>query len=173
MYQKCKPNSEPPLLAASKYLLGDEIKVHGFNIRDASPGRGHQQLHSDGPEIEPGDWRVVNSLILVDSFTEEDGATRVVPGTHHTGKRSQDILPDPKAPHPDEIKVIDPAGSVVVLNAHTWHGGTLNKSGNRRRVLHLSYTRRDQPQQLVQRDFLTPELHERMNDAHRYILDIE
>lgn len=60
-----------PLLAASKYLLGDEIKIYEFNIHDASLGRGHQQLHSDVPEIEPDDWRVVNSLILVDPLRKK------------------------------------------------------------------------------------------------------
>lgn len=162
-----------PLLAGALYILGPEFKIHGFNIRDASPGQGHQRLHSDGPKIEPGDYRVINSLILIDPFEADNGPTRVVPGTHKTGDRPQDILEDPEAPYPGEIKVTAPAGSVVVLNAHTWHGGTKNISGARRRVLHLSYTRRDQPQQLVQRDYLTDALYRRMSEAHRYLLDIK
>ncbi|MEM7031631.1 MAG: phytanoyl-CoA dioxygenase family protein [Chloroflexota bacterium] len=163
-----------PLIAGAYHLLGPEIKIHGFNIRDASPGQGHQRLHSDGPKIAPNsqDYRVVNSLILVDPFEKDNGPTRVVPGTHHGGDRPQDILDDPEAPYPGELKVTAPAGSVVVMNAHTWHGGTKNVSGARRRVLHLSYTRRDQPQQLMQRDFLTEPLYDRMSDAHRYLLDI-
>jgi hypothetical protein len=40
-------------------------------------------------------------------------------------------------------------------------------------VLHLTYTRRDLPQQLVQHDHLTPALYDRMSPAHRYLLDIE
>ena len=162
-----------PLLAGARYLLGSEFKVHGFNARDALPGQGQQPLHSDGPKIEPGDWRVINSLILIDPFTAENGPTRVVPGTHMTGERSQEILADPLTPHPDELTLTAPAGAVVVLNAHTWHGGTKNVSGERRRVLHLSYTRRDQPQQLVQQAYATPALRARMNEAQRYLLDIE
>lgn len=161
-----------PLLASAQYLLGPEIQVHGFNARDATPGQGHQPLHSDAPRHEPEDWHVVNSLILIDAFTAENGPTRVVPGTHKTGGRPQEDLADPKAPYPGEIKVTAPAGSVVILNASTWHGGTLNVSGDRRRVLHLSYTRRDLPQQLVQQEYLTPELYNRMSDAHRYLLNI-
>lgn len=63
--------------------------------------------------------------------------------------------------------------SIVVMNAHTWHGGMQNVSGERRRVLHLSYCHRSMPQQLVQQDHLTPFPYERMNEAHRYLLDIE
>ena len=161
-----------PLLAAARHVLG-EIKVHGFNARDALKGHGHQQLHTDCPKIEPGDpFQVVNSLILIDAYTPGNGATRVVPGTHHRAERPQDTLPDPAAPYPGESIVTAPAGSVVVINAHTWHGGTRNVSGDRRRVLHLSYTRRELPQQLVQRDYLTPGLYVRMSDAHRFLLDI-
>ena len=50
--------------------------------------------------------------------------------------------------------------------------GTCNVSGKRRRVLHLSYTLLDQPQQLVQQEYITPALYERMNEAHHYLLDI-
>ena len=161
-----------PLLAAARHALG-EIKVHGFNARDALKGQSHQLLHTDCPKIETGDpYQVVNSLILIDAFTPENGATRVVPGTHLRAERPQDTLPDPAASYPGESIITAPAGSVVVINAHTWHGGTLNMSGARRRVLHLSYTRRELPQQLVQRDYLTPGLYARMSDAHRFLLDI-
>src|SRR5262245_55400812 len=77
------------------------------------------------------------------------------------------------APHPREIHVTAPAGSVVVINSSLWHAGTTNKSGARRRVLHLTYTRRDLPQQLVQRDYLTQDLYERLSPAHRFLMDVE
>ena len=61
----------------------------------------------------------------------------------------------------------------MVINSSLWHSGTLNTGGGRRRVLHLTYTRRDLPQQLVQRQYLTDELYQRMSPAHRYLMDIE
>jgi len=69
--------------------------------------------------------------------------------------------------------VTAPAGSVVVMNSSMWHGGTRNTGGARRRVLHLTYTRRDLPQQLVQRDYVTDALYERLSPAHRFLMDIE
>ena len=84
------------------------------------------------------------------------------------------IIPrDPMAPHPKEIKVTGKAGSVAVINGHIWHGGTLNESGAPRRVLHLAIGRRDLPQQLNEREHLTPELHQRANPSQKYLLDIE
>ena len=65
------------------------------------------------------------------------------------------------------------AGSVVIVNSSLWHSGTRNEDGSRRRVLHLTYTRRDLPQQLTQRDYLTEALYERMSPAHRFLLDAQ
>ena len=79
---------------------------------------------------------------------------------------------DPFAPYQGEIKVTVPARSVVVCNAHMWHSGTTKNSSARRRQLHLSHTRRDIPQQLNQRAYLTRALFERMTEVDRYFLDI-
>jgi ectoine hydroxylase-related dioxygenase (phytanoyl-CoA dioxygenase family) len=84
------------------------------------------------------------------------------------------IMPkDPTAPHPKEVRVTGRAGSVAVINGHIWHGGTRNESGAHRRVLHLAIGRRDLPQQLNEREHLTPELLARSGPAQRYLLDIE
>jgi hypothetical protein len=80
---------------------------------------------------------------------------------------------DPFAPYPGEVLVTVPARTIVVCNAHLWHSGTVKKNTARRRQLHLSYTRRDLPQQLVQRNYVTPALSARMSEAHRFLLDIE
>jgi ectoine hydroxylase-related dioxygenase (phytanoyl-CoA dioxygenase family) len=86
----------------------------------------------------------------------------------------ESIIPtDPYAPHPREIKVTGKAGSVAVINGHIWHGGTRNESGAPRRVLHLAIGRRDLPQQLNEREHLTPELQARANPSQKFLLDIE
>lgn len=72
-----------PLLAAAHHLLKS-----GFNIRDVSPGHGHQRLHSDYSPVIPADnYCVLNSLILLDPFTADNGATRIVLGSHLSGLR--------------------------------------------------------------------------------------
>jgi len=180
-----------PLLAASHHLLG-EFKVHGANLREPLKGQGHQDLHCDVPKKFPEDWWVSNAIILFDDMTLENGPTRVVPGSHHWAPMNVayvnigDWVPAPlspedearvpkdkAAPYPGEVRVTAPAGSVVIINSSIWHSGTRNDKGARRRVLHLTYTRRDLPQQLTQRDFLTDELYDRMSPAHRFLLDIE
>ena len=65
------------------------------------------------------------------------------------------------------------AGSVVITNSSLWHSGTVKNADFHRRVCHLTYTRRDLPQQLTQIDFLTKRLYDRMNAAHRFLMEIE
>ena len=166
-----------PFLAASHYLLG-EIKVHGANLRDPLEGQGHQELHVDVPKRFADDWWVSNALMLFDDMTLSNGPTRVIPGSHRwppinvptvnradwqpvpLSPEEQALVPeDLGAAHPQEILVTAPAGAVVIVNSSLWHSGTRNQDGSRRRVLHLTYTRRDLPQQLTQRDYLTEELY--------------
>ncbi|MFB2552319.1 phytanoyl-CoA dioxygenase family protein [Ensifer soli] len=180
-----------PVLAASHYLLG-EFKLHGANLRDPNKGYGHQQYHADVPKFFPDDWWVLNAIVLFDDMTLENGPTRVVPGSHHwapinipvinqgdwepteLSEEDKARLPaDLNAPYPNEVYVTARAGSVVIINSSLWHSGTLKKDDAHRRVCHLTYTRRDLPQQLIQVDYLTRELYDRMSPAHRFLLEIE
>jgi len=180
-----------PLLAAAHYLLG-EFKVHGANLRDPIKGYGHQQLHVDVPKRFPGDWWVLNAIILFDDMTMDNGPTRVVPGSHHwapinvpyinqadwepvpLSPQEQARVPtDLNAPYPGEVLVTASAGDVIILNSSIWHAGTRKRTDDYRRVLHLTYTRRDLPQQLCQIDYLTPALYQRMSPVHRWLLEIE
>jgi ectoine hydroxylase-related dioxygenase (phytanoyl-CoA dioxygenase family) len=161
------------VLAGIAHVLRGDLKLSSLNSRAALPGEGLQALHADwsGP-VAPGDYYVCNSIWLLDDFTAENGATRVVPGTHRSGQAPREALADPKAPHPQEIKLLAPAGTVVIFNSHVWHGGTLNTTDRPRRALHSYFCRRDQPQQLDQRKYIRPQTYERLSEAARYILDV-
>ena len=181
----------PEILAASAHALG-EIKVHGANMRDPVKGHGQQELHCDVPKRFDDDWWVVNSMIMFDDMTLENGPTRVVPGSQWWSPinvpyvnigdwepqplSAEDQARVPKNlldPYPGEVLVEAPAGSAIICNSSMWHAGTLKTGDAPRRMLHLTYTRRDLPQQLLQLDYLTPELYNRMSPVKRYLLEIE
>jgi ectoine hydroxylase-related dioxygenase (phytanoyl-CoA dioxygenase family) len=82
------------------------------------------------------------------------------------------MMEDPTATHPDEVQLHAPAGTVVIFNSHTWHGGTLNRTDKPRRAMHSYFCRRDQTQQLDQRKWLGPETLARLSDAEKFILDV-
>jgi ectoine hydroxylase-related dioxygenase (phytanoyl-CoA dioxygenase family) len=181
----------PEVLAASAYLLG-EIKLHGANMRDPVKGYGQQDLHVDVPKNFDDDWWVVNSMIMFDDMTLDNGPTRVVPGSHHwapinvpyvnigewepaplSPADEARVPKDLGAPYPGEVLVQAPAGSAIICNSSMWHSGTRKTGDANRRMLHLTYTRRDLPQQLVQLDHLTEGLYNRMSPVHRYLMEIE
>ena len=168
--------TNPALLAAVYRVIEGEFKLGSLNSRDALPGEGHQNLHTDRAKdyskTYDGQFHVCNSLWLLDDFTADNGPTRLVPGTHFQGQPG-DVLEDLNAPHPDEEYIIAPAGSVAVFNAHVWHGGTLNNTHGKRRVIHCYFTAREHNQQLDQREYIRYETWKRISSAARYILDVD
>jgi ectoine hydroxylase-related dioxygenase (phytanoyl-CoA dioxygenase family) len=164
--------TDPRVLACVAHVLG-EFRLSSLNSRAALPGQGQQRLHADWDEpVPPGDWQVCNSIWLLDDFTTANGATRVVPGSHRSGTVPRQVMPDPAAAHPGEVLITGQAGTVVVFNAHLWHGGTCNRSGQPRRALHSYFTRRGNRQQVDQGKFLRPQTRARLSAAALFILDV-
>lgn len=166
--------THPKVLAAIAHVLGQRIKLSSLNYRAAKPGAGLQKLHVDWHDaVTPGDYKVCNSIWLLDDFYPENGATRVVPGSHLHAGLPQEVLEDPLATHPNEVIIEAPAGSVVIFNSHTWHGGTTNHTSSARRAIHSYFCRRDQPQQVDQKRYIQSETLERLPKAAVEILGLE
>lgn len=165
----------PRMLAGVRHVLGPDAKLSSLNARSADPHTDDgQPLHVDMSALpdERGYW-VCNTVWLLDDFTPENGATRVVPGSHRWGRRPQDVLADPMAPHPDEVLVLGRAGSIAVMNAHTWHGGTANRTAAPRLAMHAFYCRRDKPQQQYQKRLLEPGVQASLTPELRDLLAID
>ena len=73
----------------------------------------------------------------------------------------------------EEQLVTGPAGTVAIMNAHMWHGGTANRTSQPRRALHVYYTRWDKPQQQWQKKWLSPEAQRRLPAEARRILALD
>ncbi len=164
----------PEILEAKAHLLG-EFKLSSLNVRSTNPmTEADQPLHVDmnGLPDEKGYW-VANTIYMLDDFTRENGATRVVPGSHKWGKRPQEVMADPFAVHPEQILVTGKAGTVVICNAHTWHGGTANRTGAPRRAMHGFFCRADKPQQQYQKRLLRAETQARLSPELRKLLALD
>ena len=162
----------PMVLQSMAQVLGPRFKLSSLNVRSAEPhSDSGQPLHADSGAIadERGYW-VANSIWMLDDFTAENGATRFVPGSHRWGRIPP---PDFYQPHPQEQLVTGEAGTVVVMNAHMWHGGTANRSDAPRRAMHVYYTRWDKPQQQYQKRLLDARVQARLSGAAREILALD
>jgi ectoine hydroxylase-related dioxygenase (phytanoyl-CoA dioxygenase family) len=164
--------SMPKILECVEHVIGPSYKLSSLNARSTNPNSEESQpWHADSAAIadERGYW-VCNSIWMLDDFTAENGATRMIPRSH-TWHR----LPEPgnTISRPDEELVTGTAGTVVIMNTHMWHGGTANRTGRCRRALHGFYTRSDKPQQQYQKALLRPETVAALTPLQRRVLAID
>ncbi|MBY0506721.1 MAG: phytanoyl-CoA dioxygenase family protein [Bryobacteraceae bacterium] len=167
--------ADPAILAGVAAVIGPDYKLSSVNVRSANPlSEWSQPLHCDmgGLPDERGNW-VCNTIWILDDFTADNGPTRCVPGSHKSGRRPEEVLADPAAPHPDEIRIIAPAGTVVVMNSHLWHGGTANRTARPRTAMHGFFCRRDKPQQQYQKRLLRAEVQAKLTPAQRWLLALD
>jgi ectoine hydroxylase-related dioxygenase (phytanoyl-CoA dioxygenase family) len=116
------------------------------HLLQRGPGSDEQLLHrdelvwSDVPQPHP-ELQLATVIAFVD-FTRENGATRVVPGSHRWPDRHRPPLEQMmrEPPTPDQIAYAEmPAGSAVVYLGGTIHAGGSNVTDVQRRGAHLSY----------------------------------
>src|SRR5262245_26714025 len=100
------------------------------------PGEIAQPIHADDqlmPLAKPHAPTVCNTMWALTDFTEANGATRVIPGTHLA-----DCSPDYGSPY-DSIAAEMPKGSVLVWHGSLWHGGGANATDTRRVGIAMNY----------------------------------
>jgi ectoine hydroxylase-related dioxygenase (phytanoyl-CoA dioxygenase family) len=107
--------------------LTQGIRIH--------PGEKNQILHRDSsmyPVTKTCDF-MVNSIIALTPFTRNNGATRIVPGSH--------LWADSRLPEPQEIisAEMNP-GDMIFYNSSLLHGGGANTTESHRTGVAISYS---------------------------------
>jgi len=124
----------PLLLGVLDGVLGPSYQLSAPTGIEIGPVEKAQVLHTDDgiyPLPRPHPEVVLNSMWALDDFTEANGATRVVPGSHKWTDRR---------PTEDEtVKVTMPAGSVLFISGNLWHGGGANTTERTRLGVLLEY----------------------------------
>ncbi|HYG74914.1 MAG TPA: phytanoyl-CoA dioxygenase family protein [Planctomycetota bacterium] len=132
--------THPKYLAACWHIFKSEFRLSSISAREPLPnsGKPQQGLHPDywGDAHDAScPNQSADAAFMLDDFSPENGATRLVPGSHRWQTRPEHVMKSTSDDHPEQIIVTAPAGTVLVYNGHTWHSGTLNTSGKRRRAL--------------------------------------
>lgn len=119
-----------PVLDVATQVLDDGLLVSSLTAIEMNPGQAPQPFHCDDGSIPLPRPHVPLACVAIwalTDFTADNGATRIVPGSHRADRRPA------KGEVPDEVaQVVMPAGSVVVYNGSVWHGGGENRSSGRR-----------------------------------------
>jgi len=164
---------EKNILKIAYTILGDDVKIGALDMREPKKGTGLQDLHMDWIPKKTVNEKTQNigAFIFLDEANENNGPMRVVPKTHKMTGWIDENLND-KSSHPDEIFLNLQESSIVLMDANLWHSGTLNVSGNRRRVLFLDIRRREIPQLLNQRIYLDETTQGKLTDIEKYLLGV-
>ncbi len=124
----------PAVMAACESTLGAGFLLSVAHAILIHPGEAAQNLHFDDsfyPLPRPRAALGVSTIWALDDFTEDNGATRIVPGSHRwNGDR-----PDESAVQP----VTMPAGSLLIFLGTLYHGGGENRSTGTRLGLTIQY----------------------------------
>ena len=167
----------PAVLDVVGTVLGPRIRISMLNARDALPhSTATQPLHTDadhGAKADAQGYLVCTAIWMLDPFTRENGATRLVPGTHLSTSLPKESMADVYGPHPAEVYVTGAAGDVFIFNGHCWHAGRANTTDGTRRAILAHYARADQPQRLNQREALPAEVQAALSPLEREILGVD
>jgi ectoine hydroxylase-related dioxygenase (phytanoyl-CoA dioxygenase family) len=131
----------PLILATTKGLLAGatSFQLHLTQVIAIGPGEPGQPIHRDQWAFDffpfPKGYEVqCNTIWAMSDFTAENGATRVIPGSHLYEDKLQ-------FGHDDCEAAEMPAGSVFVYTGAVYHGGGANRSSATRYGLNLTYAR--------------------------------
>ena len=130
---------QPQVLACIESMLGPECLVSSLASISLAPGETAQVIHADDqimPLAKPHAATVANSMWALTDFTEANGATRVVPGSHLWSENPDYFASEPDRP---SIAAEMPRGSVLVWHGSTWHGGGANVSDQVRVGIAMNY----------------------------------
>jgi hypothetical protein len=165
--------THPRVLAAVAHVLQGDVMSQGVHSRPNPPGTSNQGLHIDwsGPATEPGDYYVCNSIWPLADFTEENGATIVIPGSHRWARNPDATTDELFADHPQQIQLVAPVGTVVIFNSHLWHGAAANRSNAFRPNLTSYWCRRRWPHAPVGPNRLSHEAAARLSEAAQCFFD--
>jgi ectoine hydroxylase-related dioxygenase (phytanoyl-CoA dioxygenase family) len=127
-----------------RYFGGPYIlNTFGGVLNQPSTASYVARIHRDQRTFS-GELRLMAQLlVMLDDFTQENGATYLLSGSHRMREKpSEDVF------FAGAARALGPAGSIVVFDSNLWHAAGVNATERPRRALTLAFTRPFVKQQL-------------------------
>ncbi|WP_278490197.1 phytanoyl-CoA dioxygenase family protein [Achromobacter insolitus] len=130
----------PVVLPMVRSVMGQDCNLHDFQATSIGPGTGGGAWHVDAPlgqiaEPLPEFPLTLQNVWMLDDFTADNGATRVMPRSHKLRKSP----PWGSGPLDGEVTLTAPAGSVAIWLSNTWHRSGPNHTDRERRAILCNY----------------------------------
>jgi ectoine hydroxylase-related dioxygenase (phytanoyl-CoA dioxygenase family) len=142
------------VLPVVEAILDPGCLISSLSSIAIDPGEIAQPIHADDmviPLAKPHIPIVCNSMWALTDFTEANGATRLVPGSH---VKDNPVYGGTYDSVPGTMK----KGSVLIWDGSLWHGGGANKTDKRRTGIAMNYCAGFVRQQENQQLGLKPDL---------------
>jgi ectoine hydroxylase-related dioxygenase (phytanoyl-CoA dioxygenase family) len=126
----------PHVLPVVEAVLDPGLLISSLSSIAIGPGEQAQPVHADDqliPLPRPHGPIICNTMWAITDFTEENGATRVVPRSHR-----YDEPPNPLERY-ETVAAEMTKGSVLVWVGSLWHGGGANRTDQRRVGIAMNY----------------------------------
>ena len=161
----------PPLLEACSHIIGEPFKLSSFLARTLRGETPAQVLHADLAR-DSEDAPLLGFILMVDSFREENGATRFVPTSHRWTDLPCDQMSDARTQYPGEVLGCGERGTMIIFNGAIWHGHTANVTPDARRSIQGYFVRRNARSGFDFRNRLLPAARSRVSPLARYLLGL-
>ncbi|MEP6659838.1 MAG: phytanoyl-CoA dioxygenase family protein [Acidimicrobiales bacterium] len=133
--------AHPFVIEVLDRVLGDHTtnyQLHLTQVIDIGPSEPGQPVHRDQWAFDffkfPQGFEVeCHTMWAMTDFTEQNGATRIVPGSNHYEDRL-------RLPYEDTVAAEMPKGSVLLYVGSVYHGGGANRSNEHRLGINVGYT---------------------------------
>ncbi len=134
----------PNILPVVRAVLGKDCLLSTYGTASIGPGEPAQAIHADDVlyrRPRPHGHIFLNVMIALSDFTEENGGTRIVPGSHRWPDDPKvEVMPEGVEDHRyPSIATVMPKGSVCFFLGTTYHGGGANRSGDYRHGVTMAY----------------------------------
>lgn len=147
---------DPRVLSLCDHCLMPNYLLTASQAISIRPGEKAQDLHHDDSFYHlprPRPMVSLSTIVAIDPFTERNGATRLIPGSHRwsdvplRGKRQFDTSSQRSVADPDAVDQLEsqciparmPAGACIVFSGTLIHGGGANRSESTRIALSNQY----------------------------------
>jgi len=143
---------DPRVYGVAESIFGDFVRISCTDCVITHPGNDRGYWHADWPYNATNTTHVkapypdtmmhLASIWMLTSFTQENGATFILPQSHQSNNNPAaggiDGI-DPDAPHPGEQQATGSAGSVLLYDSRLWHAVAPNCSEDSRVALIVRY----------------------------------
>jgi len=163
----------PEMIWASYLIIKKDIKLSSVLFREPKKNSGEQQIHIDWipEENNKKEYNSVISFLFLNDSTIQNGATKVIPGTHKYFSYPDKYM-NPFQPHENEISITAKAGSLLIMNSLLWHKGGNNITGEKRGIIVTEYRERNIKQLLNLKKYISEETQSQLNSSELYLFGL-